>query len=257
MTHKIALLIVLSMYAFTTGTCRADELLLMETPVKVTATLHSLDEGGTEASIAVHNGPVAQLVNTTVTGLTTANASSLLRRELNWRAPYLLVHSSCSINNVRRCGGEVVFKVVDSKLLRLGDFAASENPTLANGRFYDSYDKLGEQIYFAIVLMDISDALQVNGDATWSNNLPVWNIRATHILNVKPLPNWPDVEWDKYFAAIVNNAVIARYCNRTDELQQILDTVNPLLDTDHRRLLADTLSKVIPLEKPKAWRKAF
>jgi hypothetical protein len=229
----------------------------MESPVKVTATLRPLDEGGTEASIAVHNGPVAQLVSTTLAGLTAANAGSLLRRQLDWQAPYLLVRSSCNINSVRRCGGAVVFKVLNNKILRLGDFSVGENPTLANGRFYDSYDKLGEKIDFAIVLMDVNDVLQVNGDATWSNNLPVWNIRAAHINSIKPLANWSDTEWDNFFTAIMNNAVIARYCNHTDELQQLLDTANPLLDTDHRRLLTDTLSKVVPLEKPKAWRKAF
>ncbi|HEX2583876.1 MAG TPA: hypothetical protein VHL14_02000 [Steroidobacteraceae bacterium] len=231
---------------------------LMDTPVKVTATLHTVEEeSGLEASIAVHNGPIAQLVNTTVTGMTNGNAATLLRKQISWRDPYLFVHSSCNANSVRRCGGDVVFKVFDNKVIRLGDFVVTENPVYTNGRFYDGYDKLGEHIGFTIVMRDVNDALQVEPALTWSANAAVWKIRSTHITSVHPAREWSDAEWDKYFDAVLNNAALARYCNQSDELQALLDAVNPLLDVDHRRMLTDTLSKVIPLEKPRAWRKAY
>ena len=257
MKHRFQLFSLLSGLLFTITPVHADDLLLMESPVKVTATLHPLDEGGSEARIAVHNGPIAQLVNTTLSDLTTANAASLLRRQLSWQAPYLIVHSSCNINTVRRCGGDVVFKVMDGAILRLGDFVVTENPIYSVGKFYDDYDKLGEAIAFTLVLVDSHDVLQVDADATWASNAAVWKIRSTHIASVQPAHDWNDAEWEKYFDAVMNNAALARYCNRTEELQQLLDTANPLLDADHRRLLADNLSKVVPLEKPKAWRKMF
>jgi len=236
---------------------RGDEVVLMESPVKVTATLGSLQEGGTEARIGVHNGPVAQLVNSTLSGVSSAKAPSVLRKQISWREPYLLVHSSCSANSVRRCGGEVVFKIFDGKVIRMGDFLTTENPTFANGRFYDGYDKLGELVDFTIVMTDVDDALQVEPLLTWSANAAVWKIRSEHIASVHPARDWSDAEWEKYFSAVLNNAALARYCNQGDELQSLLDTVNPQLDVDHRRMLADELSKVVPLEKPKAWRKAF
>jgi len=236
---------------------RADDIVLMESPVKVTATLHPLLEGGTEARIAVHNGPVAQLVSSTLNGASSTNAGSVLRKQISWRDPYLLVHSSCSINSVRRCGGDVVFKVTDGKVIRLGDFLVTDNPTLINGRFYDSYDKLGEPVDFTIVMTDVDDALQVEPVWTWSANSAVWKIRSAHIASVHPARDWSDAEWDKYFAAVLNNAALARYCNQGDELQSLLDTVSSQLDVDHRRMLTDALSKVIPLEKPKAWRQSY
>jgi len=240
-----------------TDSAHADDMVLMETPVKVTATLHSLIDGSTEARVAVHNGPVAQLVSTTLSGINSTNATNLLRKQISWHEPYLLVHSACNINSVRRCGGDVVFKLTDSKVIRLGDFVASENPTFTNNRFYDSYDKLDERVSFTIVMKDIDDALQVDPALTWSANTSVWKIRAAHIASTQPARDWSDLEWEKYFDAVLNNAALARYCNRSDELQSLLDTVNPVLDADHRRTLADELSKVIPLEKPKGWRKAY
>jgi len=50
---------------------------------------------------------------------------------------------------------------------------------------------------------------------------------------------------------------LARYCNRTEALQLLLDNVNSTLNIEQRKLLTDALSKVVPLEKPKMWRKAY
>ncbi len=256
MKHKFQLFCLLSTLLFTT-LVHADELLLMESPVKVTATIHPLEEGGNEVRIAVHSGPIAQLVNTTLSDLTTANATSLLRKQLSWQPPYLIVHSSCSVNTVRRCGGDVVFKVMEGRNIRLGDFTVTENPVYSGGRFYDDYDKLGEHIGFTLVFVDSHDTLEVDADATWASNATVWKIRNAHIASVQPSRDWNDTEWEKYFDAVMNNAALARYCNRSEELKQLLDAVNPLLDAGHRHLLADNLANVVPLENPKAWRKMF
>ncbi len=235
----------------------ADEIVLTDTPVKITATLQAQEEGSIDARIAVHNGPLAQLVGTTLTGVTLDNAGNALRHQLKWNAPYLLVHSSCNINSARPCEGNVVFKIVKNKVVRLGDFVMTGSPTLDGNRFYDGYDKLGEQADFTIVMVEVNDALQINADATWAYNAANQKIYATRIASEQPARDWNDGEWDKYFDAVVNNAALARYCNRSEELQQLLDAVNPLLDAEHKRMLTDTLSKVVPLEMPKAWRNPF
>ena len=239
------------------GMVRADELTLMDTPVKVTATVHALEEGGVAARFAVHNGPIAHLVNSILSNITVDNAAPVLREQLHWHAPYLIVHSSCSINSVRRCGGDVVFKIANKQVTRLGDFITTDHPVFSNGHFYDGYDKLGERAEFTIVMNDVSNQLQADADATWTSNAAVWGIRAAHIASTSPAPDWSDAEWQEYFDAVLNNAALARYCNRTDELNQLMSRVNPLLDAEHRRVLADTLSRVIPLEVPKQWRHMF
>ena len=243
--------------SFICGTVRAEEVTLMDKPVKVTATVRALEEGGIDARFAVHNGPIAHLVNSILSNVGLNNAEPALRKQLSWQDPYLIVHSSCSVNSVRRCGGDVVFKISDGNVIRLGDFIITEHPVFIDGRFYDGYDKLGEQIGFTIVMTDVNNALQVDADATWASNADVWKIRAAHIASTQPASDWSDAEWEKYFDAVMNNAALARYCNRREELDRLMNKVNPLLDADHRRQLADNLSKVTPLEKPKAWRKAF
>jgi len=239
------------------GTALPDELSLMQSPVRVTATVNPVDEGGFSAQFAIHNGPLAQVVGTTMTGVPLQQAEDALRHQLTWRAPYLLVHSSCNINSVRRCEGNVIFKVAGSKVTRLGDFVDTDTAVLNKGRFYDSYDKLGEQIEFTVVLRDINDDLQVDDEATWAHNVDSWTTRANYITNATAAGGSTDTERERYFSSILNNAALARYCNHTDALEQLLSSVNLRLDLDHRRQLADTLSKVLPLEKPKLWRKAF
>lgn len=239
------------------GVLCADELTLMDKPVKVTATVHALDEGGVAARFAVHNGPIAHLVNSTLSDVALDDAGPALRDQLSWHAPYLIVHSSCNINSVRRCGGDVVFKVFDDRVIRLGDFTTTDNPVFSNGYFYDGYDKLGEHVSFTIVMTDVHDQLRVDADGTWAANTAVWKIRAAHIAGTHPAPDWSDVEWQTYFNAVINNAALARYCNHMNELNQLLAQTSPLLDNYHRQLLADGLSKIVPLEVPKQWRKAL
>ena len=241
-------------------TAQAEDLTLLETPIKVTATLRALDEGGYAAQISIHNGNITQLVSTTLANNTASTATTALRRHVLWQAPYLFVHSSCG--GGRRCDGEVVFKVVDDKVTRLGDLIGTTARVFKNGYFYDSYDKLDHQMTgaqftppdFVIVLIDVDGVLQVNAAATWMSNAANWRASASQIAEAHPSRDWSEAQWQSYFSTVLNHAALARYCNQADELQQLLSAVNPQLDADQRRLLADTLSKIVPLEKPKAWR---
>jgi hypothetical protein len=240
------------------------EVTLLDTPVKVTATIQARAEGGYAAQIGVHNGPIAQLVSTTTRGGTQAAAESALRKQVQWRAPYLFVHSSCD-GNVWRCEGEVVFRVMDGAVTRLGDLIGTASGVFKNGHFYDHYDKLEQQVpglshasspSFVIVLDEVNGLLQVNAEATWSSNAAAWREHAA-IANTQPNPDGLNAEWQRYFSAVVSNAALARYCNKAGELQQLLNAVNPVLDADQRRLLTDALSKVVPLERPRAWRTPY
>src|SRR5690349_21648032 len=110
------------------GMAMTDEVVLTQSPVKVTATVRPMEEGGFTAQFAIHSGPVAQVVATTLNGVPLQQAEDALRHQLKWNAPYLLVHSSCNINSVRHCEGDVVFKVVGNKVTRLGDFVETDTP---------------------------------------------------------------------------------------------------------------------------------
>jgi hypothetical protein len=82
-------------------------------------------------------------------------------------------------------------------------------------------------------------------------------VRDNFISSTMPSRDWTDAEWNHYLNVIINNAALARYCNRTDVLQQLLDNVRLKLNIEQRRVLTDAISKVVPLELPKMWRKAY
>lgn len=234
----------------------ADEYTLMSSP-KVTATTRPAAEGGVSVQYAIHSGPVAQVVNSQLSGVPDSQLASALSHQVKWHAPYLIVHASCNVNSVRRCEGDVVFKAAGNHLVRLGDFVETGTPVITKNRFYDGYDKLGEQVEFTIVMNDVSDALEVDADATWLKNSDAWSTRSKFIDSAFPSHDWSNEQSIRYFNAILNNAALARYCNHGDELQALLDKVNSKLDADYRRQLTDALSKVVPAEKPKVWRQAF
>jgi len=244
-------------------TANAESLTLLSDPIKVTA---EVDTSGSYASaqIGIHNGPITQLVNTNVQANSLAAIERTLKRQITWRDPYLLVHSSCGSGNALRCESETVFKKTDNAVIRLGDLVGTATAVYRNGRFYDVYDKLENQVdglshtpspSFKIVLDDVDSSLIVNAAATWSSNANAWAQHTAELAAAHPEQSWGEPEWESYFYAVVNNAVLARYCQQNEELQQLLKTVEPKLDTYHRRALTDALSKVVPLEKPKAWRK--
>lgn len=238
------------------ATSYADEFTLMASP-KVTATTRNAVEGGVQVQYAIHNGPLAQVVNSQLTGVPEAQLPNALAHQVKWRAPYLIVHASCNVNSVRRCEGDVVFKTTGKHVVRLGDFVETGTPLLTKSRFYDGYDKLGEQVEFTIVMNDVNDALEVDADATWLKNADTWLTRSKFIDGAFPSHDWSNEQWTRYFNTILNNAVLARYCNHGDELQALLDHVNTKLDADYRRQLTDALSKVVPAEIPKVWRPTF
>lgn len=247
------------------ASAHAAELALLQTPIKVTASLQALDEGGYAAQIGVDSGSLTQLVTTAVQGDTQAAAERSLRQHVRWRAPYLFVYSSCN-GTAWRCEGATVFRVADGVATRLGDLIGTANAIYSHGHFHDVYDKLEQQVpglshaaspRFIVALDDTANTLTVNADITWSSNATAWREHAARIAALQPGRNWLDAEWEPYMSALLSNAALARYCKKTDELQQLLNVVMPALDIEHQRVLTDALSKVVPLERPKAWRMPY
>jgi hypothetical protein len=257
------LVIGASLLAVTGRTASADELALLDTPVKVTATFNALDEGGFAAQIGVHNGPIAQLVHTVLRVDTASNAQRLLRKQVQWRAPYLFVHSSCGGGRSLQCEGEAVFKLVDGTATRLGDVIGTAPAVYAQGDFVDVYDKLEGRLgltlepipSFLIVLDDVNGKLAVNSAATWAGNAATWRIQADQPAGTQPGAG--NTTEAPYLAALISNAALARYCNRTDELQELLNNAKTTLNSDQLRMVTDAISKVVPLELPRAWRKPY
>lgn len=232
---------------------QAAEIALLETPVKVTATLNARAQGGFGAQVGVHNGPIAQLVSTTLSVPTQQDAERSLRQQVRWRAPYLFVHSSCGGGRSMRCEGETVFKVIDATAVRMGDLIGmTPSAVYDNGRFVDVYDKLEGQWdlapeltpRFVIVLEDAGRQFAVNAAATWSANAGAW--RETFEPGTL-----------QHLSQTISRAALARYCNRQETVQQLLNEAKPSLSAAHLRTVTDALSIVVPMQLPRAWRTPY
>ncbi len=262
MSKAVLLSMIMVLAALTT---HAAEIALLETPVKVTASLNARDEGGYAAQIGVHNGPIAQLVSTVVSASTQTEAERLLRKQVLWRAPYLFVHSSCGHGRNLRCEGETVFKVAEGAAMRLGDVIGTAPAVYSQGQFLDVYDKLEGQLRvapeltprFVIVLDDAGRQFAVNAAATWSGNADTWRVHTGRLAVTRPGSTWSESELSEYLYALVSNAALARYCNRHNELQQLLNDAQRVLSAGQLRTVADALSKVAPLELPRTWRRPY
>jgi hypothetical protein len=245
-------------------TAQAEDVTLLTTPAVVAATFNALDEGGYAAQIGVHNGPITQLVHTIVRADSAANVQRALRKQVQWLAPYLFVHSSCGGGRALRCEGEAVFKVVEGTAFRLGDVIGSVPTIYSRGHFVDQYDKLDGQLgaavlvtpSFTLVLDDAGGKLTVNAAATWDSNVEQRRLHTELLANTKPSNASGELN-PQYLTALTSNAALARYCNRNEELQALLDVEKLALTADQFRVVTDALSLVVPLELPKAWRKPY
>jgi hypothetical protein len=245
-------------------TAQADEMNVRDTPIKVTATFNALDEGGYAAEIAVHNGPIANLVHSTLPVNSATKAQRLILKQVQWKAPYLFVHSSCGGGRSLNCEGEAVFKLIDGVATRLGDVIGDGPDVFAHGQFVDVYDKLEGKSgdieptpNFVLVLDDDNGRLVVNAYATWQRNDSLWN-KANQQL-AAPLMGKLGIgsEHPHLNSALISGAALARYCNQDAELQVLLDKASKSLSADELRVVTDVISKVIPSELPKTWRKPY
>lgn len=231
---------------------QAAEITLLETPVKVTATVNARAEGGFGAQLGVHNGPIAQLVSTVLNVPTQQDAERVLRQQVLWRAPYLFVHSSCGGGRTLRCEGETVFKVNEGAAVRMGDVIGTAPAIYGNGHFMDVYDKLEGSLdlapelipRFNIVLDDAGRQFAVNATATWSANAEA----ARESAEPGSL---------RQLSQLISRAALARYCNRNGELQTVLNEAKRSLTPAQMRMVTDALSLVVPLQLPRTWRKPY
>jgi hypothetical protein len=246
-------------------TVRAEDMNVRDQPIKVTASFNELAEGGYKAQISVHNGPIENLVHSVLDAGSPAKAQKLILKQVQWKAPYLFVHSSCGGGRSLGCEGEVIFKLINGVATRLGDVIGDGPDVFAKGHFLDVYDKLEGKLgaaieptpSFVLVLDDDNGRLVVNAAATWERNEGVWN-RRNQLLAVPRVGNFGRSQESPHLdATLISGAALARYCGQDTELQTLLDEARKTLSADEMRVLTDAVSKVVPLELPKAWRKPY
>jgi hypothetical protein len=241
-----------------TGVAQAQQKwLLTSTPVSVEAERLDDLEGVYRFRIDVQGG---ESVRTAILAREQASAVASLHEAFAWKPPYLLVRTECGGGNRHDCYRESVFKVSGTQVVRLGQLVADErSPTgsvLKQGnRFVDAYEQSVAELChacwpsFRVELEESGGRFAVLAKETWDANREQWGADSAFLLQ-HPRTAWSPGDEQLFLVRLVRAAVLAKYCGRERELENLLQTAAPALDVDRRQVLAGALEKVMPLQPP-------
>lgn len=175
------------------------------------------------------------------------------RHHVTWSAPYLLVEAD---TNFRQdvLNKTWVFKLRKKRLVRLGA-VGGDLDRISSSRFRSLYNKAA--VWQAetfecttckppvqLVVTEDGGKLAVDRDATWQANQKEWAANEK-IIAAKPSA--------KLIRALIENAVIAAYCQQDDEVKRLTSLAESLPDRTIREEVAKALKQVVPLEAPDRW----
>jgi hypothetical protein len=93
-------------------------------------------------------------------------------------------------------------------------------------------------------------SLVVDLDYTWQRNRERFAEDMAQIARVASAGNKPEEGWDMA-ADILSNAVLAKYCRRKAELEEMMRIAEAQLNPKQLRILKDILANVSPGELPR------
>jgi hypothetical protein len=212
-----------------------------------------------------------QVVSTAVNSNTLDGALRLVRDRTVWRSPYLFVHVERGTGTRADGSREAIFELDDGKIRALGQLVDNgDGPTLYHGRrFVDYWGTESSQIValchgcvptLIVALVDRDGKFEVRRSATWSANQDMW-LANTMLIAQGPPPPTADSNGGEtfsvrlaYFQAVMKNAVLAKYCWKSKELDELLAQATPHLNAEQRQDLKDGLASVMPLTPPSEMR---
>jgi len=233
---------------------------LTRTPVPVEATFVDNFEGAFHVRILLHGSERTESVGTVIVAKDEATALASLRQAVVWKPPYLLVRAECGGGNRHDCYREAVFKVVDTRVERLGQLVANDaNPpglTFRHGRrFVDVCEQSVSALChacwpsFFVELEEADGKFSVLPQETWDANRSTWNEDAAF------LSQHPAGDEERFLIALTRSALLAKYVGRESELAALMRDSASALTPQNRQVLTAALAKVMPLQPPSAGRK--
>lgn len=235
-------------------------------------------QGGGEYvfTITVHGDSQDQIMTTAIRASSLDEAVKMTRAATVWRSPYLFVHLDRGLGTRADGRREAVFEVLNGKLLSLGQLIdLGEGTGGYHGRHFVDYwvpDATQQSSLchdcaplMRIQLVDKDGHLEVQRSVTWSANQENWLANA-QILAHPPGEETPEAQVPdggefnarlSYFQAVVKNAMLAKYCGKTAELLDLLNSTAPHLNAEQRQDLHDALALLAPLTPPSEARPAL
>jgi hypothetical protein len=240
------------------------EVVLLRSPVPVTATLGERDGHLWHFHIEVAHAGRTEAISTTFFADTYPAAVRHLRKAVAWRKPYLFVVSECGGGNTWSCDIEHVLRIEGESFAKLGPFVVEGETTAAtsydHGYFLDLYDKLEGKAplshvgspNFPIAFRERDGHLALDLEETWRRNRrEVLDILAKDGPASREEPCTRD---ESRMAPLAQALAIARYCDKKDVVGQIFAKAARVLTPDDRERLDQVGQRVFPGELPSEWR---
>jgi uncharacterized protein YecT (DUF1311 family) len=235
-------------------------------PVRVLARIDGEDNS---VLYIIGNDIVPHLVRGIVYRIKGNKEQNVLSRKMHWTPPYLFVLSATG-GNCWDCEGVTIFKIHNNSTVRMGDISHytvnSASPQIEDF-FITEYSKLelangfchACSPSFKVVVKDVNDILLVDGEATWAINHDRWqendkNFRTRMNMSKSPPGSEEHFAWEtQILPALIANTALAKYCQKADELADLMRFAEPVLDEESYQRLSISLSSVVPLESPAMW----
>jgi hypothetical protein len=222
---------------------------VVEKPVKVTMKLLNQDDNYYQLELGVIYGKDKFRFETDMAQIADLNeAISQQRKTTGWEGPYFFVGWSRGGGNASRGFLDLVFMLRDGHLVYIGEVNAEEpdepGSSYKKGVFRDVYNKFetndltshaGSPMFW-LVLEEKNGRLQVNLGRTWEENSKDFSA------NAKTLRNADE---------ILFNAVLAKYCQKKAELEQMIQAAKTKLDKEDLEGFMKIISQVVPGELPR------
>lgn len=243
-------------------------ILLFDAPVKVTAALDKdqYEEGQPYYPFKLRTEYVKQkYVFKTIIFSARGETDAVrhLKKTVILKKPYLLVKAECGGGNAWRCNIYHVFKLKKQELVYVGmAFKTEEESSAGSLGFVDIYDKLESNMVTShadapglwIALSEKDDRFVADLNHTWKRNKKEYNKTSAKIRQHIKRKSWTDQDrWRRELAILLlRNAVTAKYCERTKELESIMSLAATNLGKELVESFKGSLSDVLPGELPQA-----
>jgi len=207
-----------------------------------------------------HKGEVFRYA-CTVQGNDVQDAITTLRKGAGWVGGFLFARSRFDVEcgTGWRCPIEQVFEINNGKLVRVGEILAGRDgkpgANFKNGFFHDIYNRLEDSGFdghagapgVRLVLTVTDGHFEVSMAETWAANRPDFN---QNIRDIQIVLGSKQRDQRLLAAALLRNAVVAKYCKKQVELENARNIARSNLDSSRFAEFERLLGQVIPGELP-------
>lgn len=226
-------------------------------PVSVRV-LQAKDEAGSYSiELDVALGSDRYRVTTSQRGDTLEEALDGQKGDTRWQGRYLLIGYDRGGGNASRGWVAAVFTVKNGKLLHIGEADLDKS---GKGIFRNWYNKFeinsltssAGAPMFPVVLEERDNQMRASLERTWTENRTAYRRTARTIQEIlrRSSRTPQDLHLDLP-EALLFNAVLAKYCERSAELDQNLQAADTTLAAEDLQQVRDIVARVVPGELPR------